>query len=111
MAKGDYKKLVLEINYIPEIENILGNGLSQRDRDRLNKLTFQQLDMVKRLIEEAFFVGRQAESEEYVDRCEGCQKPAKYKDSEGTPLCADCYIALLQDTPLYTSAPEMLEVK
>lgn len=33
------------------------------------------------------------------DKCEsGCDKPATYRDSDGVPLCADCYISLLQET-------------
>jgi len=33
------------------------------------------------------------------DKCEGCEKPATHLDSEGVPLCDECYAALPVETP------------
>lgn len=37
------------------------------------------------------------DDEERPDRCEGCQAEASHWDSEGVPLCAECWMSLLEE--------------
>lgn len=58
MAKGEYKKLVFEDEYLPQIKKCLNEcDVSEYYQELLCKMTFKQVQCVTALIERSYHAG------------------------------------------------------